>query len=357
MRFDKVYQVVGVHAAGMSGDVVVGGRPRIPGDTVFEKRQYFQTNLDHIRRTLMYEPRSVQGLNFIVPACHPEASHGYIIAEAIEYVAMSGSNTMAVATVLLETGMVPMVEPVTELVLEAPAGLIRLRCECRDGKVTDVSFLNQPAFVYHHQAPVEVAGLGTIAVDVAWGGMTYAIVDAEALGFGLSADEAADLVKLGQQIKADAGEQLEVVHPIEPRYAGITQTEFAGPLWTEDGVLRSRNAVVISPGLVDRSPCGTGTSARMALLHARGELATGQRFVHESILDTRFSGQVDGVTTVGNHPAIWPRVGGQAWIYSMMQVGVDPSDPFPEGFVVPDMFVDDIDALSLIPQASAQTSE
>lgn len=352
MRFDKTFHVVGAHSAGMSGDVVVGGLPAVPGDTVFEKMQYFQANLDHIRRTLTYEPRSVHGLNFIVPACDPEASHGYIIAEAIEYVAMSGSNTIAVATVLLETGMVPMVEPVTELVLEAPAGLIRLRCECHDGKVTNVSFLNQPAFVYHHQAPVEVAGLGTIPVDVAWGGMTYAIVDAGSLGFGLTADEAADLAKLGQRIKADASEQLGVVHPIEPRYAGITQTEFAGPLRTENGVVHSRNAVVISPGLVDRSPCGTGTSARMALLHARGELAVGQPFVHESILDTRFTGQVEGTTTVGDYAAIWPRVGGQAWIYSFMQVGVHPTDPFPEGFIVPDMFIDDIDALSLIPQSS-----
>ncbi|SFO55823.1 proline racemase family protein [Actinomadura madurae] len=349
MRWDKVYNVVGCHAAGMVGDVVVGGVPSVPGETVFEKMQYFQRNLDHIRRTLMYEPRTVSGLNFVVPAGDPEAAYGYIIAEPIEYVAMSGSNTLCVATVLLETGMVPMVEPVTELTLEAPAGLIRLRCECRDGKVTNVSFLNQPSFVYHHQAPVEVAGSGTIPVDVAWGGMTYAIVDAEALGFRLTEDEARDLVALGQRIKAAAAEQLPVVHPLEPRHHGITQTEFAGPLRMVDSVLTSRNAVVISPGVVDRSPCGTGTSARLALLHAQGELEIGQPFVHESILGTRFTAEVESTTTVGAYPAVSPRVGGQAWINSTMQVGVDPTDPFPEGYMLGDKFVDDIDSLSLIP--------
>ena len=349
MQWDKMVTAVGCHAAGMEGDVVIAGVPKVPGATVFDKMHYFQENLDHLRRMLTHEPRNLTGLNFVVPACDPEAAFGYIIAEAIEYVVMSGSNTICVATVLLETGMVPMVEPVTELALEAPAGLIRLRCECRNGKVTNVSFLNQPAFVYHHSAPVEVEGLGTIPIDVAWGGMTYAIVDAQALGLRLAEDEARDLAVLGQRIKAAAAEQLTVVHPLEPRYNGITQTEFTGPVRTVDGVLTSRNVVVVSPGLIDRSPCGTGTSARLALMHARGEIQMGQRFVHESILGTTFTAEVEDVTTVGHHPAVWPRIGGQAWVNSIMQVGVSPTDPFPEGFTLGDRFIDDPESLSLIP--------
>ncbi|QFR01643.1 hypothetical protein F9278_41825 [Streptomyces phaeolivaceus] len=349
MRWNQLLNVVGSHAAGMGGDVVTGGLPPVPGDTVMEKSIYFQRNLDHLRRIVMTEPRgAVSGVNFVVPATHPEAAFGYIIAESIEYVAMSGSNTMCVATVLLETGMVPMSEPVTELTLEAPAGLIRLRCECRDGKVTKVSFVNQPAFVYHHRAPVEVEGLGTVAVDVAWGGMTYAIVDAQALGFRLTEDEAVDLVTTGQRVKAAAAEQLACVHPLEPRYAGITQTEFAGPLRTVDGVLTSRNVVVISPGFIDRSPCGTGTSARLALMHARGEIAVGQPFVHESILGTTFTANIEDTATVGDYPAVVPRVGGQAWITSLQQMVVDPTDPFPTGFTLNDSPFDDVDSLSLI---------
>jgi proline racemase len=278
------------------------------------------------------EPRGSDGANFIVPATHPDAAFGYIIGEPTEYPVMSGSNTICVATVLLETGMCPMTVPITELTLESPAGLIRLRCGCRDGKVTSVSFLNQPAFVYHHRANVELEGHGTITVDVAWGGMTYVFVDAEAFGFSITEDEAADLAVWGQRVKAAAAAQLDAVHPLEPRYAGITQTGFVGPLRTVDGVLTSRNAVVVSPGIIDRCPCGTGTSARLAVMHARGELAVGQTFLHESIIGTKFNAWVQATTTVGDYPAITPRVSGQGWVTSLALVGVDPTDPFPTGF-------------------------
>ncbi|QFR01644.1 hypothetical protein F9278_41830 [Streptomyces phaeolivaceus] len=341
MQLNRMLHLVSAHNEGMRGDVVVGGLPAVPGESVRDKMLYFQEHLDHLRKIIVFEPRGAGGpVNFVVPASHPEAAFGYIIGLPTEYVAMSGSNTMCVATVLLETGMVPMSEPVTELTLEAPAGLIRLRCECRDGKVTKVSFVNQPAFVYHHRAPVEVEGLGTVAVDVAWGGMTYAIVDAQALGFGLGEDEAGDLVSAGQRIKTAAHEQLQAVHPLEPRFNGITQTEFAGPLRTVDGVLTSRNVVVVSPGGIDRCPCGTGTSARLALMHARGEIAVGQPFVHESILGTTFTANIEDTATVGDYPAVVPRVGGQAWITAVKQIGVDPSDPFPSGFTLADYWGD-----------------
>lgn len=318
----------------MRGDVVVGGLPAIPGETVFEKKLYLEHERPEFGRVLMFEPRGPRGVNFIVPATDPEASFGYVIAEPTEYPAMSGTNTMCVITVLLETGMIPMLEPATEVVVEAPAGLIRARCTCADGKVTQVSFLNQPAFVYHHQAPVEVEGIGTVVVDVAWGGMCYVLVDAASLGFSISLDESRDLVRMGQIIKGAAAEQLEAVHPLEPRNYGITQTEFTGPLVEVDGALRSKNAVIISPGSIDRSPCGTGTSARLAVLHARGEIAVGQPFIHDSILDTTFHCSIESTTTVGPYPAVSPRIGGQAWITSLEQAGVDVTDPFPEGLNV-----------------------
>lgn len=330
--------LVGCHAEGEANNVVVGGIGDVPGETVFEKQQYFQAHLDHLRRLLLFEPRGsvVRCVNFIVPATSQEASFGYIIAESTEYPAMSGSNTICVATVLLETGMVPMTEPVTDLILEAPAGLIRLHCECRDGKVTSVRFTNQPAFAYHLDAKLELEHYGTLRIDIAWGGMAYALVDAASLGFRLSPDEARELCDLGQKLKAAAAEQFPVAHPQEPRFAGITQTGFTGPLRRENGILTSRNAVVVSPGRLDRSPCGTGTSARLAVLHARGQIAAREPFIHESVIGTRFTGRVEDVTSIGPCPAVIPSVAGQAWVTEMSQVGVDPTDPFPAGYTLPD---------------------
>jgi proline racemase len=244
-----------------------------------------------------------------------------------------------VATVLLETGMLPMTEPVTRLVLEAPAGLISLECRCENGKVTSVRFVNRPSFVFHLGAPVEVEGVGSLTVDVAWGGMAYVLVDAAALGFSLRPDEARELCLLGQRIKTAAAAQLPAVHPENPAFAGITQTEFTGPARREAGVLTARNAVVVSPGRIDRSPCGTGTSARLAVLHARGEIAVGEEFRHESILGTVFSSRIEEPATVGGVPAVTCSVAGQAWITDLSQVGLDPRDPFPEGYTLSDTWL------------------
>ena len=247
---------------------------------------------------------------------------------------------MCVATVLLETGIAAMTEPVTTLVLEAPAGLITVRCECRDGKVKQVRFTNQPAFVHHLRAPVEVTGLGTVAVDVAYGGMTYALVDGADLGFSLARDEAADLCRAGQRIKTAADQQLAAVHPANPLISGITQTEFMGPLGrTAAGELTARNAVVVSPGRLDRSPCGTGTSARLAVMHAQGHISPGQAFVHESILGTRFTAVIEATTTEGTTPAVTTSVAGQAWITGLHQIGLDPTDPFPLGYTLSDTWM------------------
>lgn len=338
MRWSRVLNVVECHAAGEVGKVVTGGFGDVPGDTVYDKMRYIEAHRDDVRQLLLNEPRGgvVHSANIVLPSNNPQADFGFVIAESKEYPAMSGSNTICTATVLLETGMLPMTEPVTELVLEAPAGLIRLRCECRDGKVVGVTFTNQPAFVYQLDATVEVEGLGSLTVDVAWGGMAYVLADAESLGLALTPDEGQELCDLGQRIKLAAAEQVPAVHPVYPDFPGITQTEFVGPLDRREGVLRSRNAVVVSPGRLDRSPCGTGTSARLAVLHARGDIAPGQEFVHESVIGTEFGSRIEALTSVGGIDAVVPSVTGQAWIYELAQVGIDPSDPFPVGYSLAD---------------------
>ncbi|WP_414444433.1 proline racemase family protein [Burkholderia sp. 22PA0106] len=345
MRWNRTFTVVNCHAEGEVGNVVTGGVFDVPGATMFEKMMYLEEHRDDIRRIALFEPRGSanQSVNIILPATDPRAQMGYVIAESTEYPAMSGSNTMCVVTVLLETGILPMVEPVTELVLEAPAGLISVRCECSGGKVTKVEFTNQPAFANHLDAMIEVPGVGTLKVDVGYGGMTYVIVDAEALGFGVTPDEARELCELGQIIKSSAAEQLPSPHPLNPLIKGITQTEFVMPLRRENGVLTSRNTVIVSPGRCDRSPCGTGTSARLAVIHAKGQIAVGETFVHESIIGSRFESRVESTTVLGDVPAVVPVVSGQAWISAISQVGVDPTDRFQTGFTLSDTWLEAVD--------------
>ncbi|MFC9553063.1 proline racemase family protein [Rhodococcus sp. NPDC056960] len=338
MRWSRVVNVVKCHVGGEINNVVTGGIGDVPGSTVFEKMKHFREHRDDLRQLLLHEPRGsvTQCVNFVVPATDPEAQMGYVIAESTEYPAMSGSNTMCVATALLETGMIPMVEPVTDIVLEAPAGLIRIRCTCENGKVTSVEFENQPAFAYEIGVPLELDGYGTLTVDVAWGGMAYVLADADQLGLKLQPDEAREICDLGQKLKTAAAEQIPVVHPTNPEFAGITQTEFVGPLSRTDGVLTARNAVVVSPGRLDRSPCGTGTSARLAVLKAKGLVEVGEKFVHESVIGSRFESRIDRLTKVGTYDAVVPRVSGQAYITELSQVGLDPADPFPTGYTLSD---------------------
>ena len=336
MRFSRTLNVVDAHAEGESGKVVVGGLGPVPGETMFDKRLHLEAHLDHLRKLLLLEPRGAMwhNANMVFPSNHPDADMGFVILESTEYPAMSGSNTMCVATVLLETGMLPMTEPVTRLVLESPAGLLEVECACADGKVQRVEFVNQPAFVHHRSVPLEVSGLGTLTVDIAYGGMTYVIVDGRAAGFAVEASEEAAMCEVGQRIKKAGVEQYEVSHPHNPEIPGITQTLFAGPLEREDGMIRSVNAVVVSPGRLDRSPCGTGTSARLAALHAHGQIAPGELFRHESVIGSRFDSRVRATTSVGPYDAVVPSISGRAWITSFNQLVLDPTDPFQEGFVV-----------------------
>lgn len=338
MRFSRMINVVGAHACGELNEVITGGVRDVPGKTMFEKMQYVEEHADDLRQFLLNEPRGKvnQCVNLVLPPTTPEADAGFVIIESDYYVPMSGTNTICTVTALLETGMIPMQEPVTKLVLEAPAGLVPVSAECRDGKCVSVTFDNVPGFVFVLDGEVDVPGLGRIKVDVAYGGMIYCIVDAESLGFKLDNSEAAQLVELGERIKRAAAVQIPCVHPENPEIHTINQTLFAGPLRNSPEGKRARNTVIVSPGRHDRSPCGTGTCARMAALHARGLLAEGESFVHESLIGTEFIGRIRGTTALAGRPAILPTITGKGWITAFHQYVLDPTDPFPLGFRVGD---------------------
>ena len=350
MRIASMVTAVDAHAGGEPGRVIVGGVLDVPGATMFAKMRHLATERDDLRKRMLREPRGYPGLccNLLLPPTDPAADAGFVIMEQTEYPPMSGSNLICVATVLIETGMVPVREPVTELTLEAPAGLVQVRAEVRDDKVTAVTFRNVPAFAVHLGAPVEVPGLGTVPVDVAYGGMFYAIADALALGLRLTPDEGRDIVRIGEQVKAATREQLPVVHPENPEIAGVSIAQLSGPSTTPGAAMK--NAVVISTGVsdparpetwtgvLDRSACGTGTCARMATLHARGRLPLGADFVHEGILGTTFTGRLIEETRVGSYHAVVPMLTGRAWITGLAQYVLDPDDPFPEGFTVGDLW-------------------
>ena len=338
MRFERTITVVGCQVGGEENNVITGGVLPPPGKTVFEQKRWLETEGDWLRKWLLFEPRGkpTACVNLVVPACDPRADAGFIIMESVDYPPMSGSNTICTTTVLLETGMLKMIEPETRLVLESPAGLIAVVARCRDGKVTRVQFTNVPSFATHLDAHVEVPGLGTVKLDVAYGGAFFAIVDAPALGFQVVPHEARDLVAIGQRIKHAAAEQLPVVHPENPEIRTITFTEFAMPFTGPGG--KCRNAVIVSPGRIDRSPCGTGTSARLAVLHARKQLKLGEGFTHCSIIGSEFEAGIAAETRIGDRPAISATIAGQAWITGVFQHGLDPTDPFREGYTLPDLW-------------------
>jgi proline racemase len=275
----------------------------------------------------------------IVPSLRPECVAGYIIMEPTEYPAMSGSNTICVATVLLETGMVEMHEPETRFRLEAPGGVVEITATCKDGRCDSVELLNVPCFADQLDARLEVGGLGMLTVDVVFGGMWYVIADAQALGFSLEASEAKELSIVGESIRRAAREQLLCVHPENPEVAGVSIVQIAEQ-WRGVGEV-SKNAVVVAPGRLDRSATGTGLSARMAGLHARGMMRVGETMTHASVIGSTFEGRIASETTVGGRPAIVPSIRGSAWITGITQVLVDPSDPFPQGYLLSDTWPGD----------------
>ena len=350
MRFSHMISAVDAHACGEPGRVITGGVLDVPGETMFDKKCYLEAHADGLRQRMLREPRGypASNCNVLLPPTHPDADAGFVIMEQTEYPAMSGSNTICVVTVLIETGMVPVEEPVTNLTLETPAGLIGVRADVAGGKVTNVTFENVPAFALHLDAQIEVPGLGPVTVDVAWGGMFYVIADADALGVRLLPEEGREIARVGEMIREAARVQLPVVHPENPGMAGITISQLSGP--PTNPAAHRKNGVVVSTGAVDwdrphtwagvldRSPCGTGTCAKMAVLHAKGALGLDEDFVHESVIGTLFTGRLIRETKVGDYAAVVPTLSGRAWITGFANYVVDPDDPFPDGFTVGDLW-------------------
>jgi len=337
MRSIKTIHVMSAHAEGEVGDVIVGGVLPPPGDTIWEQSRWIAQD-QTLRNFVLNEPRGgvFRHVNLLVPPKHPKAQAAWIIMEPEDTPPMSGSNAICVATVLLDGGLVPMTEPETHLTLEAPGGLVQVRAECRDGKAQRIFVENVASFAAQLDQSVEVQGLGTLTVDTAYGGDSFVIVDAAALGLSLTEDEAHRIASLGVRITNAANAQLGFAHPENPDWRHISFCLFAGPLSDGKNGLETAAAVAIQPGKVDRSPTGTALSARMAVLHARGLMQPGDRLTARSLIGSSFSGRIVEKTTVGGTPAIRPEISGRGWITGIHQHMLDPSDPWPEGYRLSD---------------------
>ena len=287
---------------------------------------------------MLNEPRGgvFRHINLLVPAKNPKAQMGWIIMEPEDTPPMSGSNSICVATVLLETGIIPMQEPQTRMVLEPPGGLIEVVADCENGKVTQVTVFNVPSFVDKLDVPLEVDGVGTITVSTAYGGDSFVIIDAGELGFSIQPSEAREISDMGIKITHAANEQLGFHHPTNPDWSHISFCQLVAPIQKQKGILVGRNTVVIQPGKVDRCPTGTGCSARMALLHVKGLMRAGDHFIGESILGSRFQCYIKDITKLGSKEAINPVISGRAWITGIHQHTLDPTDPWPNGYKVAD---------------------
>jgi proline racemase len=319
------------------GDVIVGGVAPPPGDTLWEQSRFIAKD-QTLRNFVLNEPRGgvFRHVNLLVPPKNPKAAMGWIIMEPEDTPPMSGSNSICVATVLLDTGIVPMTEPETRLTLEAPGGLVEVVAQCRDGKAERITVTNVPSFADKLQVPLEVAGVGTLTVDTAYGGDSFVIVDAPALGFSVTPDEARDLAETGIRITRAANEQLGFTHPTNPDWTHFSFCQIAMPVERRDGMLTAANAVAIQPGKIDRSPTGTGASARMAVMRAKGEMQVGDRYLARSIISSEFLGRIEADTMLGGRPAIIPSISGRAWISGTRIEMLDPADPWPAGYRLSD---------------------
>ena len=333
MEIEGEIELLGVHAEGEVGRVIVGGAPEIPGATMVEKMNYINEQDDSLMRVCLYEPRgaSQMTINLLTPPCRDDADMGFIPMQADGAHAMSGSNAICVTTALLEAGIVLPSGPETTVKLDTPAGLIEATAHW-DGKKVQRVELDMPiSFVEHLDHPLEVPGLGVINVDVAFGGCYFALVRAEELGYQIAPHEARDLVELGARINAAAQEQIKVQHP---EVSSFNRVEY--PMFIAGKGKDIRNATIIFPGRLDRSPCGTGTAARLAVMLERGEISVGDLVSSKSIIDGEFLASIIEVTTCGDRPAIKPKISGRGWIYGRHFLGVHPSDPYPLGYTLSD---------------------
>jgi proline racemase len=333
---DREIEIVGCHAEGEVGDVIVAGVDPPPGNSLWEQARWIERD-GTLRNFVLNEPRGgvFRHVNLLVPPRNPKAQMGFIIMEPEDTPPMSGSNTICVSTVLLETGILTMTEPVTKIVLEAPGGLVDVTAECRNGKVRRITVRNVASFADRLGEKLEVAGFGMLTVDTAYGGDSFVIVDAMAAGFELRPDEARDLAEAGTEITAAANEQLGFTHPELP-LEHISFCQFTSRIIEKKGQKTCRNAVVIRPGKVDRSPTGTGISARLAVLHAKGQAKTGDSLLARSIIDSEFLGRIESETTVGKRSAIRTTISGRAWLTGRSRLTLDPDDPWPGGYRIAD---------------------
>ena len=336
MRWERSLTVVGAHAEGEIGRVVTGGILDIRGSSMLEKLSFLNRERDDLRKFCLFEPRGCAQMttNLLLPPVAPGADAAFIPMQADGSHAMSGSNAMCVVTVILETGILAMTEPETHVVLDTAAGIVRACATCRAGRVEKVALDFFPSFCEHLDHTLELQGYGTIEVDVAFGGVYYVILRAADLGIEIGPSTARELVEVGNLVKSAALQQISVRHPETPDFNCIEFVMFTGEVDRDRGIFQ--NATVMPPGRMDRSPCGTGTAARLAVMHARGEAQIGRRYEMVSTINSRFDAEILGVTRVGERAAVLPRISGRAWIYGIHQLGCDPSDPFRAGFTLAD---------------------
>jgi proline racemase len=311
--------------------VITGGVGPIPGETMLDRKLHFERHMDDLRLLLMREPRGHGAMSgaILQPPLRPEADWGVVFIEVSGCLPMCGHGTIGVATVLVETGMVEVSEPETVVRLDTPAGLVEATVAVEDGRARSVALRNVPSFLLGRDREVRANGR-TLTYDMAFGGNFYAILPAESAGLAVDPARGGELIERGLELMAAINESEPPVHPGDERIAGCRHVIFTAP--GEDGPRSQRSATSIHPGWLDRSPCGTGTSAKLAALHARGELGVGEEFVNRSVIGTRFAGRIVEETEVGGLPAVVPEITGRAWITGMGQYVLDPDDPFPAGF-------------------------
>ncbi|RLA14141.1 MAG: proline racemase [Gammaproteobacteria bacterium] len=343
MRWKKTVTMIEAHAEGEVGRIVTGGVIDLPGQTMLEKMNYINQVDDSLRRFLVFEPRGYAQMstNLLFAPTHVEADVGFMILQSDKAHAMSGSNCICLVTVLLETGMIEMREPETIVTLDTPAGLVRASANCSDGKCTRVTLDMTPSYADQLDALVEVEGLGEVSVDISFGGVFYALVDPTQFNLKISPDNARKLVDLGTRIHRAVNDQLDIRHPELTGLEGISYVMFVGH--DDDGEMKG--ATILPPGRIDRSPCGTGNSARLAVMAARRQVEVGQVLKARSIIDSEFQVEIIGEKTVAGRPGILPRISGRGWIHGIHQIGVDPSDPYPLGYMVADCWGDAFDLL------------
>ncbi|MBP2463289.1 MULTISPECIES: proline racemase family protein [unclassified Rhizobium] len=338
MRWKRTIQLLDVHAEGEIGRVAIGGVPKIPGDTVAAQLAWLNSDPKghELRRFLCLEPRGapIGSVNLLLPAKHPDADAAFVILQPDQAHASSGSNSICATTALLEAGIVEMKEPETVVTLETAAGLVRAVATCRDGRCEKVKLTMVPSFVHQLDVTISTPQWGDVTLDLSYGGIFYALVDVDQIGLKIEKGNAAELVKAGMILKDLVNRQVEVVHPEIPEISGVAYVMFRD---TEvDGTVRT--CTTMWPGRADRSPCGTGNSANLATLHARGRAKVGDSFISRSIIGTQFEVGLAAETTVAGKPAIIPTIAGRGFTFGLHQIALDPFDPLADGFAMTDVW-------------------